>query len=151
MNQIERKFQVEMAEWIIGTANREVSALRKSQEYGEKALLDESLTPAIRAGIAYEMDVRAKRIDVAEGRRLQAYQRIAELDQEAARQAEVKVVTWSGTNRAQIAIHYYRDDGKKMSYTRHVRREGANWVGASTISTNRVTYRLPGTALAEAA
>lgn len=151
MNQIERKFQVELAEWIISNANREVSALRKSQEYGEKALLDESLDAAARAGIAYEMDVRAKRIDVVEDRRLQAYHRIAALDQEAARQAEVKVITWSGTNRAQIAIHYYRDDGKKMSYTRHVRREDGNWVGSSTISTNRVAYRLPGIALVVAA
>jgi hypothetical protein len=151
MNQTERKTLVEIGEWIIGTANREISALRKSQEYGEKALMDERLEPARRAEIAYEMDVRAKRIDVAEGRRLQAYQRIHELDQEAARQAEVKVLSWSGTNRAQIAIHYYRDDGKKMSYTRHVQREGMNWVGASTISANRVTYRLPGTALVEAA
>src|SRR6185369_6959574 len=115
MDQIERSTQVEIAERTIGNANRELLSLRKSQTHLEKLLLDKSLNQVARAGVAYDMDVLVKRIDIAEDRRHQAHRRIEELDHEAARQGEIKIISWSGTNGAQIVIHYYRDDGKKIS------------------------------------
>lgn len=150
MNQIERSIQVEIAEGIIGNANRELASLRKVQTAGEQVLRNKTTDEVTRAGAAYEMDVLVKRIAAVEDRRHQAHRRIEELDQEAARQGEVKLISLLG-DRAQIVIHYFRDDGKKVSYTRHIRRDGGHWIGFSTITANRVEYRLPGAALAEAA
>lgn len=153
MNQIERYFAMLDAERIIGNANRELLALRKTQSALEKVLLDKTVDAAVRAGTAYDMDVLVKRLDVVEDRRSQASRRIDELDHEAARQGEIRVISWSdsGVDSAQVVVHYTRDDGKKMSYTRHLHREGKNWVGLSTLTSNRVIYRLPGTGLVEKA
>lgn len=150
MNQIERLIEAGIARQIIQTADRELSKLYKIRSTGEKLLLEKGIDPVIRANALMEMDTLVKHIAAVEDRRHQMRRLIEELDGQAAREATIRVIS-TNHKGAQIAITYYRDDGKKMSFTRHVHRDGPNWVGISTLTDRKVVYRQPGTAVVEAA
>ena len=62
----------------------------------------------------------------------------------------IKVINMNG-DRAEIVIRYTNEDGKRVSFTRHVHANGDQWVGYSTSSRRKVAYTLPETPLALAA
>lgn len=151
MNQIERLQEAAAAKNVIASADRELSQLYKIQSAGEKVLTNKHTDGDTRAGAILEMETLVKRIEAVEDRRHQMRQLIGQLDFASSQHGEIKVISML-KDRCQVVIHYYRDNGKKMSYTRHLHHEGMNWIGLSTLTTNRVVYRLPGTGIvAEAA
>lgn len=89
------------------------------------------------------------RLDDLWERARQARIRLAILEHEMIESAAVKLIS-SNAKGAQIAVRYLRDDGKKLSFTRHVQLTAQGYEGLSVISKQKVTYRLTA-AVAEAA
>lgn len=150
MNQVERIIEIKLAQRTIEWLDRQLFYLNKDMSRLVKTLMDKNAEPEALAAAQIAIDTLAPRIAALENRRFQMRQYIEEIDGEAARDATIRVVSETG-DRAQIVITYLRDDGKKMSSTRHVRREGSAWVGFSTLTTNKVRYRIPDTSSEEAA
>ncbi len=75
--------------------------------------------------------------------------RLTVLEREQTQDGRIKIIS-TNPKGVQLVIHYLRDDGKKVSYTRHCRVTNEGYVGLSTISTAKVIYR-PAVAVAEAA
>jgi len=125
-----------------GTLQKKINDLLHAQKTVE-AVLEIELESAAMAQLQY-------RLDAAWDRHRQAQIRLAELERKQSAAGEIKVIHSSGS-RAQIVIHYLREDGKRLSFTRHVRLEGTTWKGNSTITAQRVTYELSRSKLAEAA
>jgi len=150
MNQTQRLIEVSRNETIIGNADRELLQLRKLKGRGEAILKNRSIRADVRTKTILEMEELERRITAAADCRSQAHAYIQQLDSESARQAVVRTISET-RDHAQIAITYERDNGKKISYTRHIHFDGMGWRGLSTVSSNRVIYRLPGLAILEAA
>lgn len=143
MNQIERRIQITIAQRTIVSLNRQLFYLQKDRERLLDILLDKKSDPDVRAGVQLDLDKLMPRLDAITDRRLQQHMLIDELDAQAAKEAAVRVISESGS-RAQIVVTYTLDNGKKQSYTRHVRREGAQFVGFSTLTGSKVAYSLGG-------
>lgn len=150
MNQIERLIEVKLAQRTIDGLDRQLFYLNKDANRASKIAADENTDPDVRAGALIALDTLKPRIAALEDRRFQLRQLIDQMDQEAARQATIKVISRSG-DRAQIAITYLRDDGKKLSYTRHVKVDGHLFKGLSTLTGKQVTYYPESVANEEAA
>jgi hypothetical protein len=125
-----------------GSLQKKINDLQRAQKTVESALEIE-IEPDGMAELQY-------RLDAAWDRHRQAQLRLAELERKQAAAGEIKVIHQTGT-RAQIVIHYLRDDGKRVSFTRHVRLDGTSWKGNSTLTDQRVTYQLTRAQLAQAA
>lgn len=89
-----------------------------------------------------ELERMQTRLSALWDRARQARLQIANLEREQAEQAEIKVIS-AGRKGTQIVVRYTREDGKKVSFTRHVRVNGSACTGRSTLSSQTVTYRLP--------
>jgi len=150
MNQIERLIEVKLAQRTIDGLDRTLFYFNKDMGRLVKALMDKNASPEVHAAAQMSIDMLTPRIAALEDRRFQMRRYIEEIDGEAAQQATIRVISEQG-DRAQIAITYLRDDGKKISYTRHVQWNGIIYVGFSTLTTNKVHYRLPGSTAQEVA
>lgn len=151
MNQIERQIQVTIAQRTIQGADRELRRLAKRQNDLEKFLGSKTATLEAKAAAGFDLESLNNRIAAVEDRRFQSKLLIGQLDNQAANDADVLLISGAAL-RCQVVIQYTLDNGKKLSYTRHLHREGGMWFGLSTLSDNKVSYSIRTTAaLAKAA
>lgn len=139
MNQIDRITQHAHAVRTIAGLNRQLFYLKKDEKKLADRLMNKNTTPEEHASAQFDLDKLIPKIAAVEDRRFQMHRFIDELDAEAARQANIRLISET-RDHAQIVITYERDDGKKVSYTRHIHWDGSNWRGLSTVSANRVIY-----------
>lgn len=144
---------------IADNASREAAALDKQvkQRMANNAMIErDSKTASEMMGTEYipfvdhELERMQKRLSALWDRARQARLQLANLERAQAEDAEIKVVS-VGKKSTQIVVRYTGDDGKKVSFTRHVRVSGSTCEGYSTISRQKVTYRLAGSAEDKAA
>lgn len=150
MNQAERLIQVRVAEKTIEAANKELAQLYKLRTAGQKLLANKAINDDTRAKAEAEMEVLKPRIAAIEERRHQARRWIEKMKSESADEGIVRVINQQH-DRAEIVIHYAADNGKKLSYTRHVHWDGRDWRGIATVWGGYVIYHLPAAAVDKAA
>jgi len=143
MNQLDRVQQTKIAEDIINNVNRKLGKMYKQQAALEKAINDKKTPPEDRDACILAIEKLLPVIAAAEDRRRQMRRLIEELQHQALNAGVVELISTSARGaRAQIVIHFTLDDDKKVSYTRHVHFQNGQWVGLSTVSSNRVIYHL---------
>lgn len=135
----QRAAEAAMMQAIIQTAGSEAVKLQNRIKFlTEKGTMN------------FELEPLQNRLDATWDRHRQAQLRLKELERKQAVVAEIKVIS-SSKDRAQIVLLYLRDDGKKVSFTRHVHFDGKTWHGLSTVSNAKVTYELSRAQLAQTA
>ncbi len=144
---------------IAEAASREAAALDKQvkQRMANNAMIERDAKIASEMlGVDYipfvdlELERMQTRLSALWDRDRQARLQLTKLERAQAEQAEIKVIS-VGRKSTQIVVRYALDDSKKVSFTRHVQVNGSTCTGYSTISRQKVTYHLPGTAEAKAA
>jgi hypothetical protein len=98
-----------------------------------------------------ELEKMQTRLSALWDRERQARHALTILEREQVENGSIRLLSTSANRKkAQIAITYLREDGKKVSFTRHCQITDQGYVGLSTISTQKVIYR-PDSAVAKAA
>lgn len=144
MNQIERLEQVALAKNITSNVNKKLVKLYDIRKKLDAVVKNKGTKPEARDAATADLAKYAPTIAAAEDRIHQMRRLIKGLQTDALNEGLTEVISVNAKgNRCQVVIHYLRSDGKKMSYTRHLSREGQNWIGLSTLTSSHVTYRLP--------
>ena len=124
---------------IMHTAAVEAAHLNRHIENVAKTGADELLLASLQT-----------RLDAIWNRHRQAELRLSTLENEQARNANIRVISEHG-ERAEIVITYMVDSVRKVSFTRHVHWDGSAWIGRSVLTDRRVRYVLPMATVQEAA
>jgi len=149
MNQVERIIDVTIAQRELAQLGKDLQELKLISRVAENILKDKKATTEVRAAAQIALDDVTPKIGSTKGRIAGTKRYINDLDHQAAGDASVRLITGS-LFKAEIAISYQRDNGKKISYTRHVVRQHDQWVGRSTLTDSLVVYRLPGDSVQQA-
>lgn len=145
MNQVERIIEVTLAQRDLGLLEETLQALSQDRRDAEKLLNGNKATVEQRRKAQKDLDALNPRITAVKDRIARKKRYVQEIDHLAAGDAQVRTISGTRT-RAEIAITYKRDNGKLISYTRHVQLMRGEWVGRSTITNSLVVYRMPGEA-----
>lgn len=147
ITQLERLDQVRQSERIIAGVNKELLGLHKTRDAVKKTLAKKDLEETTK--IVEDLEKLDKRIAALIEKRLYTNIWIDTMKSEAAADGLIRVIN-QHKDRVEIVIHYAAENGRKLSYTRHVRWDGAHWMGISTVAGGIVAYDL-GYPLAKAA
>ena len=144
---------------IAENASREAAALDKAvkQRMANNAMIErDAKVASATMGTEYvpyvdlELERMQTRLSALWDRARQARHALSILERQQTEQAEIKVIS-VGRKSTQIVVRYTLENGKKVSFTRHVQVNASTCTGYSTLSRQKVTYHLPDTAEAKAA
>ena len=150
MNQAERIEQVKAAESTIAACNKQINDLSKAETIIKRFVARKDIPDADRADAESKLEIINAGIAAYADKRHQAKRWIEKMQGESADDGLIRVITQVG-KRAEIIIHFAVPEGKKLSFTRHIRFDGSQWTGNSTVGGGYVVYRLPGESISKAA
>lgn len=143
MNQVERIINVTIAQRDLAHDQKTLSNFGFACRAASRIIKSKKSTEVEVADAQAVLNDLVPRLEIIKDRIAQTKRYISDLDHQAAGDALVRTITGS-FSKAEIVIIYERDNGKKISYTRHVERKRGEWVGRSTLTNSLVVYRLPG-------